>query len=299
MAEVETAGSVAGIWLFPVKSMQGTRIEKGEFTERGLVGDRAYALIDNESGKVVSAKSVRLYPNLFNCKADFVESPQSDRELPPVRITLPDGSTVTSDSNNANQVLSSFFGRDVTLARAAPKDFTIDMYHPDIEDADPGGRQDTEVEQKLGSALFAELGVSSPVSAESFFDLFPVSILTTGTLKALRRLQPGSDFDERRFRMDIIIDTAATGFVENEWIDRDVAMGDELRAHVPSPDARCVMPTLAQDDLPQDRDILRTLVKSNRLPVAGAGEFPCAGVYAIVTAPGRLSTGDDVSLVDS
>ena len=66
MTENTVVGSVAGIWRFPVKSMKGERLERGKFTERGLIGDRAYALIDVETGKVVSAKSVRLFPELFS-----------------------------------------------------------------------------------------------------------------------------------------------------------------------------------------------------------------------------------------
>jgi hypothetical protein len=50
------------------------------------------------------------------------------------------------------------YRRDVRLVRVAPDDFTIDQYHPDVEGADPGGNRDKVVAQKLGSALFAELG---------------------------------------------------------------------------------------------------------------------------------------------
>lgn len=298
MATESTVGSVSGIWLFPVKSMQGQQIEQGEFTAGGLVGDRAYALIDKETGKVVSAKSVRLYPDLFNCKAAFVEQPQSGAELPPVEITLPDGSTVRSDAGDVDQVLSASLGRDVTLANTAPDDFTIDMYHPDIEGADPRGRTGTVAEQKLGSAFFAEAGMESPVDAGAFFDLFPLTLLTTSTLNQFTQLQPGSNFDERRFRMNVIIDTDEAGFVENDWLDRGLMLGDSMQIHVTMPDTRCVMTTLAQDDLPKDNDIMRAMVQHNRLQVADAGRFPCAGVYAVVQTPGRLRVGDSVTLIN-
>ncbi len=62
MATSTTVGTVSSIWRFPVKSMKGTRVDHGEFSERGLLGDRAYALIDTDTGKVASAKSVRLFP---------------------------------------------------------------------------------------------------------------------------------------------------------------------------------------------------------------------------------------------
>ncbi len=296
MATNTIVGTVARLWRFPVKSMRGERIEQGEFSDRGLVGDRAYALIDTETGKVASAKSVRLFPDLFGCRAAFVEPPRLNGELPSVRITLPDGGSVTSDSGDVDRVLSAFFKRDVTLARAAPEDYTIDQYHPDVEDADPAGYRDTVVEQKLGSAFFAEAGVPSPVQVGSLFDLFPVSVLTTSTLDRLSEIQPDISFDERRYRMNVIVGTEEAGFVENDWVGRELAIGDGVRLSVALPDPRCVMTTLAQDELPRDTDVLRTLVQHNRVQVGDAGRFPCAGVYAVVRAPGAVRTGDRVSL---
>jgi uncharacterized protein YcbX len=296
MTVKELVGAVAGLWRFPVKSMLGEQLEAVELTGRGLVGDRAYALIDVESGKVVSAKSVRLFPDLFGCRAAFVEPPQSGRELPPARITLPNGASVTSDSSEVDKVLSAYFRRGVRLAQAAPDDFTIDQYHPDVEDLDPEGHRDTVVEQKLGSAFFAEAGMASPVPVGSFFDLFPITVLTTSTLKQLKALRPESTFDERRFRMNVIIDTKGDGFVENDWVSRELTIGEKIRLKVALPDPRCVMTTLAQEELPRDTDVLRTLVRHNRVQVGDAGQFPCAGVYAVVEASGIMRLGDPVGV---
>jgi uncharacterized protein YcbX len=299
MATNGIVGAVAVLWRFPVKSMGGERLEQAELTEHGLVGDRAYALIDANTGKVVSAKSVKLFPDLFNCRAVFVEPPRSGGELPPVQITLPNGTSVTSDSSDVDRVLSAYFRRDVTLAQAAPDDFTIDQYHPDIEDVDPAGYRDTFVEQKLGSAFFAQAGLPSPLPADSFLDLFPVSVLTTSTLEQLSELRPQSRFDQRRFRMNVIVDTKEGGFVENDWVDHELAIGEAVRLGVALPDPRCVMTTLAQEELPKDTEVLRTLTRHNRVQVGAAGLFPCAGVYAVVEVPGTLRVGDRVALPGS
>lgn len=296
MTSGEVVGTVNALWRFPVKSMQGERLEQAELTERGVVGDRAYALVDLDSGKVVSAKSVRLFPDLLHCGATFVERPRAEGEPPAVRISLPDDTSVTSDSPQVDRILSRFFRRNVKLARAAPEDFTIDQYHPDVEDADPAGHRDTVVEQKLGSALFAQLGAPSPVPVGSFLDVFPVSVLTTSTVARLSELGPQSRFDPRRFRMNVIIDTAQAGFVENGWIGRGLAIGDAVRLDVSKADARCVMTTLAQDDLPGDTEVLRTLVRHNRIDIGGTGRYPCAGVYAVVAAPGTIRTGDRAAI---
>ena len=121
MASGEGVGTVVGLWRFPVKSMAGEQIAEAELTERGLVGDRRYALIDVQTGKVVSAKSVRLFPNVLGCQARFIEAPRAGQEMPPVRIVLPNGTSVTSDASDSDRVLSAYFGRDVTLARTAPR----------------------------------------------------------------------------------------------------------------------------------------------------------------------------------
>ena len=296
MTSSKIEGAVAGLWRFPVKSMRGEQLEEAEVTERGVVGDRAYALIDTDTGKVVSAKSVKLFPNLFDFKAAFVEPPLEGGKLPPAQISFPDGTSVTSDSGDVDSVLSAYLRRKVTLRQAAPDDFTIDQYHPDVEDADPAGHRNTVVAQKLGAALFTELGMESPVPVGSFFDVFPLSVLTTSTLAQLSALRPQTRFDQRRFRMNVIVNTERPGFIENDWVGHELGLGDEVRLKVAQPDPRCVMTTLAQDELPQDTDVLRTLVRHNRVQVGDLGQFPCAGVYAVVTAPGTIRIGDPVVL---
>jgi uncharacterized protein len=291
----ETVGTVATLSRFPVKSMQGERLESAELTESSLVGDRAYALVETETGKVMSGKNPRLGTQLLGCRAAFVETPGPGNDAPPVRITLPDGQTVHSDARDADATLSGFFGCEVTLQRSAPVGFTIDHYHPDVEDLDPEGHRDTTTESKLGAAFFAQAGIPSPVPPGSFLDLFPVSVLTTSTLAELQALRPESRFDERRFRMNVVVDTAEDGFVENGWTGRSLQLGDTVRLMVFLPDPRCVMTTRAQDDLPKDNEILRTLVRHNRLDVAG-GLYPCAGVYAVVEAAGSIRAGDPVSV---
>ena len=213
-------GTIGELWRFPVKSMAGERLEAAHVTEHGVVGDRAYALIDDETGKVVSAKSVRLFPQILQCRAAFVDAPEPGRPLPPVRIQLPDGSAASSEDGGADRALSALFGRQVHLSRAAPEDFTIDQHHPDLEGADPAGHRDVTVQQKLGAAFFAQAGAPSPVPASAFFDLFPMSVITTSTLRHLSERQPSSRFEAARFRMNVVVATTEAGFLENDWPGR-------------------------------------------------------------------------------
>jgi len=296
MNSSDAVGTIRALWRFPVKSMGGEEVDATELSEGGIVGDRAFAIRDKETGKVASAKHPKQWPDLLACRAAFVESPRAGEELPPARIELADGNSVMSDNPEVDTVLSDFFGRDVELASAAENGYTIDQYHPDEENYDPGGHRDEVVEAQLGAAFFAEQGLPSVVSEASFFDLFPVSVLTTSTLDRLGEIEPESRFDVRRFRMNVIVDTPANGFVENEWVGRTLALGDDVQVGVAIPDPRCVMPSLAQADLPRDTRILRALAKHNRLDVGGA-LYPCAGVYAVAAATGTMRKGDRVSLM--
>jgi uncharacterized protein YcbX len=292
----ELVGTIGALWRFPVKSMLGEELDAVDVAEGGIVGDRAYALIDQETGKVVSAKHPKVWPDLLRCRASFVEPPRPGEQLPPARIDLPDGRSVMSDAPDVDAVLSSFWGREVELASAAPEDFTIDQYHPDQENLDPQGHRDEVTESKLGTALFKEMGMPSAVPDGSFFDVFPVSVLTTSTLDHLSELQPQSTFDVRRFRMNVIVATPAQGFAENSWLGRALDIGDGVQLGVAMPDPRCVMTTVAQEGLDRDPQVLRALAQHNRLDVAGGGLYPCAGVYAVVASTGAISKGDSVTL---
>jgi uncharacterized protein YcbX len=296
MSLSERVGTIGALWRFPVKSMLGEELEAVDLGEGGIVGDRGYAVRDRETGKVASAKHPKLWPNLFACRAAFVEPPRPGDELPAARIELADGTSVISDGGDVDAVLSRFFGRDVELARAAQNGYTIDQYHPDEENYDPDGHRDEVVEVGLGAAFFNERGLPSAVPQGSFFDLYPLSVLTTSTLDHLGELEPQSRFDTRRFRMNVIVDTPENGFVENEWVGHTLAIGDNVRLGVALPDPRCVMPSLAQEDLPRDPRILKALARHNRIDVAGA-LYPCAGVYAVAEATGTIRKGDRISLV--
>jgi uncharacterized protein YcbX len=150
-------------------------------------------------------------------------------------------------------------------------------------------------ETKLGKRALQRGRHPLPLPEGSFLDVFPVSVITTSALDRLGELQPGSRFDVRRFRMNVIVATPADGFVENSWIGKTIAVGERVKLAVSVPDPRCVMTTVAQEGLERDPQILKALAQHNRLDFAGAGLYPCAGVYAVVASSGTIRTGDPVT----
>src|SRR5438445_5201850 len=131
-AQIEL-GSVVSLWRYPVKSMMGEELNAAEITQRGLLGDRAYALVDSSDGKVATAKNPRKWPRLFDFHATFSEPAHAAAKVPPVRIALPDGTTVTSDQGDVNQLLSQALNREVTLSGVKPGTVKAEAYWPDLE----------------------------------------------------------------------------------------------------------------------------------------------------------------------
>jgi uncharacterized protein YcbX len=265
-------GSVVALWRYPVKSMMGEELNAADLTQRGLLGDRAYALVDRSTGKVVSAKNPRKWSKLFDFRAAFIEAPRSGQKIPPVRITLPNGTIATTEQSDLEQALSDVLGREVTLATTAPETPSLEEYWPDLD-----------------GLAHRETVTDESMPAGTFFDLAVIHVLTTATIDRLRELYPQGRFEVRRFRPNIVVepDSGAKGFVENDWIGHTLALGDEVRLSITGPCPRCVMTTLPQGDLPRDPGILRTAAQHNQVNV---------GVYANVVRGGTIRRGDPVRL---
>lgn len=276
------SGSVVSLWHYPVKSMMGEELNGTDITERGLLGDRAYALIDLSDRKVASAKNPRKWAKLFDFRAAFVEPPHTREKLPPVRITLPDGTTVTSEQDGLDQILSDVLGREVTLERREPgqeevvETTTPNPWTPSLEEYWP----DIDGLAHRGT-------ITDEVMPEgTFFDLAVVHVLTTSTLNRLRELYPQGRFEARRFRPNIVVETGGENdFVENDWIAKTLRIGEEVQISITGPCPRCVMTTLPQGDLPQDSGILRTAAQHNQVSV---------GVYGTVLQGGIIRRGDPI-----
>ncbi len=274
------AGSVKALFRYPVKSMRGEPLTEVRIvSEHGVHGDRAFALLDLETGRVVSAKEPRLWGRLLDYEVRFVEPIAAGCRHTDVAITLPDGTSVRSDDVDVDTRLSDALGRRVRLSSSPPPQATFREHHPES-----GG--DTVQPLAVGAG------------AGTFFDFAPLHLVTTATLHRLHDLRPESRFDVARFRPNVVVDTGAVhGFVENAWLGHVVEIGDEVRVHVIFPCPRCVVTTLAQGDLPADPEILRTAATHNRqLFALLAKNRPTVGTYAAVVRGGTIRVGDPVRL---
>ena len=277
-----TTATVATLWRYPVKSMMGEELNGAEITAGGLLGDRAYALVDVETGKVISAKNPKKWPNFFVYRAAFV-SPPTESSLQPIWITLPDGTVLRSDQSDIDYYLSRALGNKVMLQTQSPKDAKLEQFWPEYE----GEANEVSSEAVAGDA-----------PQGTFFDYAALHLLTTSSIEAMQSHYPEGRFEVRRFRPNIMLDTnRQAGFVENDWVGKTIKIGDSLCLQITDPCPRCVMPTLAQGDLPQDNGIFKNGIAKNKPLVPFAGkELPSVGVYARVLTPGWVKRGDGVSI---
>jgi uncharacterized protein len=269
------AGSVVALWRYPVKSMMGEELNSSEVTERGLLGDRQFAIVDRATGKVGGAKNPRKWGNFFDFRASYAEAPKHGARISAVRITLPDGEVVSNDRADLEQILSRAFGREIAFVEARAEGMTsgvAEEYWPDMAGLE---HRDTVTDFEM--------------PAGTFFDIAVVHLLTTATINRLRELYPQGRFEARRFRPNIVVSTGSDdpGFVENDWIGRTVLIGGTVRLAITEPCPRCVMITLPQGDLPKDSGVLRTAAQHNAVNV---------GVYASVVNGGTIRRGDPVVL---
>jgi uncharacterized protein YcbX len=254
-------GAVAALWRYPVKSLRGESLREAMLTERGLAGDRRWALRELDRGGIMSA---RTWPSMLDLRAVYETDPIADTEAA-VRIELPDGGAIRAGDPAADRVLSDLLRRPVRMERTRAERMTPEEFEAIARgDAFPPRRD--------------------------FFDEDVIHLIASGTLDHMRALKPGSDFDPRRFRMNIYVDTGSEAdcFVEDRWLGGALEIGGARIAGM-RPAIRCAITTHPQWDLPHDVAILRTAWQYHQA---------YAGVFAAVTAPGPIRVGDMVMLVD-
>ncbi len=311
-------GTVSEIWRFPVKSMSGEPMESCTVNANGVELDRTWAVRDVEKGECRGAKQ---WPVLLQCKAvyrgarDDTAYGGSKNAIRHVDITFPDGSGTASDAPDINERLSTLLGKPVTFEalrpasdhefyrRAAPGSALLGrlgrsktmvrgiqalmrVAKLDGELREDFSREDGEPLPDLSSLPPEVLEFTSPLG--TFFDAYPIHVLTTASLREMKRVQPDAAWDSRRFRPNFLIETSPelTGLVESHWSGRILRVGD-LRLRCTIPTMRCGMTMHAQGDLPREPAILRSIVREADQNL---------GVYASVESPGSVRPGDAVTL---
>ena len=168
-------------------------------------------------------------------------------------------------------------------------DFSAETDGDDVVVHIPGGAVlrvgDPELDTFLTGRYGQPLAVL-PEEAVSHFDAGAIHILTTASLRWVAAEYGPSGADRRRYRPNIVLDTAGEGLVEDQWLGATLSIGSCV-LRVSNRVERCVMPTFAQDGLARRPDLLRFLVERNETML---------GVYANVVSSGSMAVGDRVNV---
>lgn len=280
-------GTVKEIWRYPVKGMAGEKLTQARVGARGVEGDRTWALRDVARAEIQSCKA---RPQLLACNARYGSAaPQA------VEVCLPDGEILAGDDPAIHARLSALVGRESTLESLRPASDT-DFFRR-YKHADGSWLPDlvATFAREPGEPLPDFFHQPPPQLADfvaapgSFFLVTPLHVLTTATLAHLRALRPGSDWDARRFRPNLFIETTAglEGLVEQAWLGRQLLVGDATIGCVGTT-PRCGAITRAQAELGADTGMLRTVV---------AAAEQNAGIYGESVVAGEVRVGDVVRLV--
>lgn len=279
------AGRIKEIWRYPVKSMGGESLQNTTIIEGGILGDRGYALIDQTTGKIASAKMPKLWGGLLELEVVFNEAPKIDKKLPPVLITWPDGVKAITDGGDPKGKFTKTVGRSVKMTSKRPKEISLERLDP---------LKDEETILDIGNIMMEG----------RFSDYAAVHVVTTSSLDRLTEIDPECSYDARRFRPNLVIDTSAIGkgFIENDWVGKTLSIGADVRLHISDPTPRCVIPTLAQKGgIAKESKILQTIVKHNSqsVPLLDDEILPCIGVYGFILQGGEINKGDPELFINS
>ena len=285
---MSAVGSVAEIWRYPVKSMGGERLGRSAIAARGLHADRMWAVRDLELDTFTTA---RRWPALLQCSARFVQDPAGGSAVPgdtlEVSITFPGGTEVSSSDPAVHALLSELIGKPARLESLPALSEKRRYRTPQATKADlrrqfavPDGEPFPDFSMFPVRKLAELARYATPVGA--LYDAYPILLLTRSSLRALAEHSPGSDFDVRRFRPNVLIERDGAELAEFDWCGRRLrAPNVTFDADIPA--LRCSIPTRQQGDLPADPDVLRTI---------NAHADHCLGVYATVGQAGTLTEGD-------
>lgn len=289
---------ISEIWRYPVKSLGGERLDGAHVAAEGIVGDRMWALVDDATGNIVSAKRVKLWAGLLLCRARLLDD-AAPHELSALAIAFPDEDERPADDPRTLARLAELTGRPVHFQYATRAAKTMEM--------------DWVAESQIGMAKAVEAtsarvqqdGSEVPVGAvptggagSRYHDLAPIHILTTSSIRQLAEGGQSAQVAGKKYRPNVVVgdDAWDAGYVEDAWLGSDVGVG-AAALRPTTPVSRCVMVTLEHRDAPRDRAALRRIAQQHRVrtPYTTA-PTPCLGLYADVTREGPIRVGDPVAV---
>ncbi len=279
-------GTVKSLWRYPVKGMAGESISTADITAMGIHGDRLMAVQDVVRQEIQSCK---FRPNLLQCRATFNNHDNIDQGI---AVHFPDGERLSADDELTNRKISALVGHESTLQGLRPaseQDFYLRYKKEDDHTwlKELKATFEREPDEPLPDLDNLPEDVQNYVSiVGSFFLVSPIHILTTASLDHLALHNPDANWDEERFRPNIVIETSNVldGLVEQSWLNQSLKIGDVTIACTEGA-PRCGAVVRKQQDIEPDNTVLRTIVREAEQNL---------GIYGDIKATGKINLGDNV-----
>lgn len=114
-----------------------------------------------------------------------------------------------------------------------------------------------------------------------------VHLVTAPAIRTVERLI-GAPFDPARARANLLLDLPGDGFVEDDWLGAELAIGDEVVLRLDAPMVRCVMVDASQAGVPVERHALQALGRAHDVEL---------GLQASVVRTGTIRVRDVARLL--
>lgn len=261
-------GIVALLTRYPVKSMLGEQLASAQIEQRGMVGDREWAVYtpDGGIGSGKSSRRFRRIDGLLRFRATLAERGGSAEAGGPAE---PGGSAEPGEPAEPGEA-------------AEPGGLA-----PLIES--PSGQRFRADDPRAAELLSAELGRPVRLGREAgvaHHDESGLHLVTNATLGKLSELL-GGPVEAARFRSNLLLDVPGAGFVEDAWVGRQLRVGAEVVLRLGPGMPRCVMVDLPQGSLGPDGRILKLLAAEHQMLL---------GLQVEVVRGGTVRQGDPAVL---
>ncbi|MEP1095810.1 MAG: MOSC N-terminal beta barrel domain-containing protein [Cyclobacteriaceae bacterium] len=259
---------VTGLYIYPIKSLQGVEVSEAEVLERGFKHDRRWMIVD-ENNKFITQ---RTHPHLSQIEIKVSE----------------------------NKIIASYPGHmdlQVPLSIESGERVEVSVWEHQVEALEANGEQNKWISKVAGTPcklVFMPESASRPISPErarnnenvSFADGYPYLIISEASLEDLNTRMDVA-LPMHRFRPNIVV-SGTEPYAEDSW--RDFSIGN-VNFYGTHGCKRCVFTTIDQETGKKGTEPLKTLATYRR-----EGKDVVFGLNTMAESRGVVRVGDQVFL---
>ncbi len=261
------------IWIYPVKSLPGIKLESAQINSRGLEFDRHWMLVDEQGQFMSQRRSVTMALIHVTLETDALQFEFEGKNTLRIPYRHNTGGTMSvtvwKDTLKANLVSEQADGWFSDVLKMPVH--LVSMADSVVRRVDPGYAGETD--------------------QTGFSDGFPFLLLSRESIDDLnKRIDDAENpMEVRRFRPNLVVSGCAP-YAEDDWLK--IRIGN-IGFRVVKPCSRCVITTINPDTASKSDEPLRTLNSYRK-----RGRQVYFGQNLLHYAVGRLSIGDELEVIE-